>query len=177
MATVAFGIGHDVIAGLASGRDIVVATGARSSNSSVIEPRHRPVNSVVAAVALIAADDVIGWLARLHGTVVTLHASALRLAVVEPGNGIPGVRAVAVSAGVGGEHVIQGLAAAGDLRAATVTGEAIGGRALEATVHMTDFALHIFMKAAQFKPGGIVIEIGRLRGITEQRAAKQNATE
>lgn len=175
VATVAFRTGDNVIARFSGSSGIVVATGAGGGDATVIKPGHLPVDGVVAAVALLAADDMIGRLAGLHGAVVTLRASSQRLAVIEPGDGVPRITAVAVGAGIGGGYVMQRFAARRNHGTASMTGKAVGGRALETTIHMAHFTFHEFVKTLQRKLRSAVIKALGMRHAAEQKNYRQQA--
>jgi len=149
-----------MIAGLAGCGAAVMAGGAGLGDVAVIEFGPVPAQGVVTAVALAASDDMVGRLTRLDSAVMALAAIAHHLAVIKAGHDLPAFRAVTIAAGVGGGHMMQGFAATGNLRTTAMTGSAVHGGALEASIYMAHLAFHKTVKALQRKAGGIMIEAG-----------------
>ena len=166
-----------VLGRLARGDDVVVAAGAVAGYAGVVVGRGLPGQvQQVAGAALGEGLHMLRALADRRHVVVTAAAGADDVDVVEHRHRLPRERRVALGAVVGGQDVADGLRARAYARARSVTGEAVGRRALEDAADVAALARHLAVPAEQFEAGGEMVEAAGL-GVADARAEQRRDAE
>jgi hypothetical protein len=151
---------QDVGRVLADGDDAIVAGDAAVSDVGMVVNGARPDEGAMAVVAYIAADDMVRSFTGCSHAIVAALAGTGDGIVVDPGNGEPRVRLMAVLAVARYSNVLAGGGAGPDQPCSRMTLVTPAGCTGKYCLYVAGFASQRGVFEIQWEAGLIVAEIG-----------------